>query len=199
MRRLLGLSLLVAAVVLSGCGQRPANLNEGLSLGKQLPPAQFTTGRGERVTVEDLRGSPAVINFWATWCVPCREEIPILQAAHAAHQDAGVQFLAVTDELPTTVRPFMDKIGMTLPVWYDPGGKAGAAYMIQSIPTTFFLDSEGRIVARHVGALTREQLDRYLDQVTGEQAPPLPSPAPTVLPTPRDHDDAVGWARRPDM
>lgn len=195
MRRTLGLSLLVAVAVLSGCAPRAGNPNEGVSIGRQLPYAEFTTGRGERVSVEDLRGSPAVINFWATWCAPCREEIPVLQAAHAARQDQGLSFLAVTDELPTTVRPFMDRLDMTLPVWYDPGGKAGKLYAIQSIPQTFFLNAAGEIVARHVGALSPAQLDSYLDALADEAAPAEPAPLPTQLPSPHNGTDSVGWRR----
>jgi cytochrome c biogenesis protein CcmG/thiol:disulfide interchange protein DsbE len=131
-----------------------------------------------------------VINFWATWCTPCREEIPVLQAAHAARAGEGLQFLAVTDELATTVRPFRERTGMTLPVWYDPGGRAGKLYGIQSIPQTFFLDAEGEIVARHVGALTREQLDAYLDALTGAPAPD--EAVPTPLPSPGNGSDSVG-------
>lgn len=192
MRRLLGLILLVAVAALSGCAPRgeSLNVNEGVSVGKQLPNAEFTTGRGERVSIEDLKGNPAVINFWATWCAPCREEIPVLQAAHAAREDQGFQFLAVTDELATTVRPFRESIGMTLPVWYDPGGRAGKLYGIQSIPQTFFLNAEGEIVARHVGALSREQLDAYLDALV--VAPAQDEPVPTPLPSPDNGTDAAG-------
>jgi thiol-disulfide isomerase/thioredoxin len=149
--------------------------------------------------VADLRGNPAVINFWATWCAPCREEIPVLQAAHAEHGRRGVAFLAVTDELPTTVRPFMEQINMTLPVWYDPGGRAGQRYAIQSIPTTFFLDADGRLVARHTGALTRRQLEAYLQQLTTErqeqrEPPAGDPPLPTRIPAPGGAD-TVGWRR----
>lgn len=201
MRRLLGLSLLVAVAALSGCAPRAGNPDEGVAIGKQLPHAEFTTGRGERVSVADLRGGPAVINFWATWCAPCREEIPVLQAAHAARQGEGFQFLAVTDEIPTTVRPFMDRLAMTLPVWYDPGGRAGKLYGIQSIPQTFFLNAEGEIVARHVGALTRGQLDAYLDALVAAPAPAEPAPAPTTPPAPpppNNGTDSVGWRPGPD-
>jgi thiol-disulfide isomerase/thioredoxin len=161
-----------------------------VTAGKQLPAATFTTGRGERVTVADLKGEPAVINFWATWCAPCREEIPILQEAHAANPN--VQFLAVTDELATTVRPFADQLKMTLPVWYDPGGKAGKAYGIQSIPQTFFLDGEGTIVARHVGALSAEQLANYLTTLKDGERDRIPTP----LPSPDEGEDHVGAAPR---
>ncbi|MFQ3660752.1 MAG: TlpA disulfide reductase family protein [Chloroflexaceae bacterium] len=196
---LFALTLLIAATLVAGCGARPGDTPPGVSLGQPLPEASFTTGSGERVSVADLRGNPAVINFWATWCAPCREEIPVLQAAYAAHGQNGVAFLAVTDELPITVRPFMEQINMTLPVWYDPGGRAGQRYAIQSIPTTFFLDADGRLVARHTGALTRRQLEAYLQQLTSgrEDRPEPPAgdpPLPTRIPAPGGAE-TVGWQR----
>jgi thiol-disulfide isomerase/thioredoxin len=196
---IVALILLAATMLVAGCGAGSGKTSRGVAIGQPLPPAEFTTGRGERVSVADLRGNPAVINFWATWCAPCREEIPVLQAAHAEHGQNGVAFLAVTDELPTTVRPFMEQIAMTLPVWYDPGGRAGQRYAIQSIPTTFFLDADGRLVARHTGALTRRQLEAYLQQLTTQrqeqQAPPAGDPPlPTRIPAPGGAD-TVGWRR----
>ncbi|MCS6882104.1 MAG: TlpA disulfide reductase family protein [Oscillochloridaceae bacterium] len=190
---------LMTALLVTGCSAGSGNTSRGVAIGQPLPHAEFTTGRGERVSVADLRGNPAVINFWATWCAPCREEIPVLQAAHAAYGQKGVAFLAVTDELPTTVRPFMEQINMTLPVWYDPGGRAGQRYAIQSIPTTFFLDAEGRLVARHIGALTRRQLEAYLQQLMAErqeqrETPPGDPPLPTRIPAPGGAD-TVGWRR----
>lgn len=185
------LALMIVPFVLVGsvgCGSQQHQGARGVRIGEPLPHAEFTTGRGERVSLADLRGNPAVINFWATWCAPCREEIPVLQAAYAVYAAEGVQFLAVTDELPTTVRPFVEQMNMTLPVWYDPGGRAGARYAIQSIPTTFFLDADGRLAARHVGALTRHQLEAYLRRLLDVEIPAVTPPAPTPLPTPGSTD-----------
>jgi thiol-disulfide isomerase/thioredoxin len=196
MTRTLGILLVVA--LLGACAPASGR-NEGVRIGKSLPDAEFTTGSGRRVRVTDLHGSPAVINFWATWCGPCREEIPVLQAAHADNQQ--IAFLAVTDELPTTVRPFVERNEMTLPVWYDPGGRAGKAYGVQSIPTTIFLDAAGVVVARHVGALTRATLDDYLERLSTQKAPPerpapTVTPAPVTPPRPNNGSDSVGWRPR---
>ena len=202
MRRSQLLSLFVVLALLAGCASR-GDPEARVAVGSLLPQAEFTTGRGERVSVADLQGKPAVINFWATWCGPCREEIPVLQAAHADHEAEGIVFLAVTDELPTTVRPFMDRLKMTLPVWYDPNGRAGKLYRIQSIPTTLFLNSDGVLVARHTGALTRPLLEQYLAQISADEqpaptAPPAPTtpaapPAPTPRTPPSTGGDGVGW------
>ncbi|MGQ9928155.1 MAG: TlpA family protein disulfide reductase [Chloroflexaceae bacterium] len=200
---IVALILLVAAILVAGCGREAGDAARGVTIGQPLPSAEFTTGRGERVNVADLRGNPAVINFWATWCAPCREEIPVLQAAHAEHGQRGVAFLAVTDELPTIVRPFMEEINMTLPVWYDPGGRAGQRYAIQSIPTTFFLDADGRLVARHTGALTRRQLEAYLQQIKTErqeqrEPPAGDPPLPTRIPAPGGADTVGQRGAEPD-
>jgi cytochrome c biogenesis protein CcmG, thiol:disulfide interchange protein DsbE len=197
MRRSLAPTLLILLALLAACAPQ-GERRQGVRIGEPLPDAQFTTGAGDRVRVADLEGSPAVLNFWATWCGPCREEIPVLQAAHADNQE--VVFLAITDELATTVRPFMNRIDMTLPVWYDPGGRAGKLYGIQSIPTTIFLDATGNVVARHVGALSRPLLDDYLERIRAEAQPATPAPtgapapAPSAPPAPRpEGGDSVGW------
>lgn len=201
MRRHVVLSLIVIVTLLAGCGPG-SDPDEGLMTGKRLPDAELRALDGASVRVHELRGQPAVINFWATWCEPCRQEIPNLEQANAEYHDQGVRFLAVTDELRPEVRRFISEIGMTLPVYFDNGGRVGTRYQIQGIPTTFFLDSEGYIVARHSGALSTAQLTRYLARLL-EAAPegelPAPPAGPSQLPTvpvrPAPGGDDVGRTR----
>lgn len=197
MRRLTLLSLLLI-VALVGCG--PAantgadGVTEGIQEGMRLPDAEFTTFAGEKVRVHELQGRPVVINFWATWCGPCREEIPMLQQAYEATDRTGFHLLAVTDEVSTDVRAFMQENRMTFPVVFDRNGRAGSRYQVQGIPTTFFLNSQGIVVARHTGALDADLIAYYLAQIMGQPAPtiappgptgaPLPAPAPTTQPLP---------------
>ncbi|NTU77878.1 MAG: TlpA family protein disulfide reductase [Chloroflexales bacterium] len=201
MRRPSALYLLVILTLLASCGAG-GDPDEGLSIGRRLPDADLRALDGATLRVHDLRGQPAVLNFWATWCGPCREEIPNLEQASAAYQGQGVRFLAITDELRPEVRSFMSDIDMSLPVYFDNGGRAGKRYQVQSIPTTFFLDSEGYIIARHSGALSAAQLTRYLERLlqdTPEVEPPAQPDAPGPLPTapmqPAPGDDDVGWRR----
>lgn len=188
MHRLTLLSLLLLIVVLAGCG--PAGntgadgIAEGVQPGMRLPDAEFTTFADEKVRVHELQGRPVVINFWATWCGPCREEIPMLQQAYEATDRTGFHLLAVTNEVSTEVRAFMQENRMTFPVLFDRNGRAGLRYQVQGIPTTFFLNSEGVVVARHTGSLDADLIDYYLAQIMGRPAPTTPPPGPTGAPLP---------------
>lgn len=211
MRRYLVLMLVLGVAALSGCGIGGGGdgVKSGVQEGMRLPDAEFTRLEGGTVKVSDLRGKPAVINFWATWCGPCKEEIPLLQQAYADGQGQSFALIAVTEETERDVGNFVETNNMRLPVVLDPGGRAGQRYQIQGIPTTFFLDSQGVIVIRHIGALTPGTLQVFLEQIAGDEraptgapAQPAPTGAPaqparTPEPLPSPDSDMVGW-RRPD-
>lgn len=202
MRRHIRLCLLLLVALLAACAAPSGSGDEGVQVGMRLPDARFTTFGGDEVSVHEMRGSPVVINFWATWCGPCKEEIPMLQEAYDATQRTGFQLLAVTDELPSQVRGFVAENSMSFPILFDEGGRAGSRYRVQGIPTTFFLDSEGVIVARHTGALDAILLADYLalimeqpvpaDDAPAQPVPTMPPPAP-----PSTGDDTTGHGPRP--
>jgi thiol-disulfide isomerase/thioredoxin len=164
----------VLALTLSACGANDDGT--GLEIGQRLPDAEFVTFAGEKVRVGELAGRPAIINFWATWCGPCKQEIPVIQAAYERNIASGLQFLAITDEAQGTVRDFYGDFGMSFPVLFDRGGAANRKYRIQAIPTTIFIDRDGVVVARHIGVLDEALLDEYLAQILDDA--PAPSPAP---------------------
>ncbi|NTW00809.1 MAG: TlpA family protein disulfide reductase [Oscillochloris sp.] len=168
----------------------------------RLPDFEFTRLEGGKVKVSDLRGNPAVINFWATWCGPCKEEIPLLQEAYSSNSHASFQLIAVTEESKGEVSSFIETNGMSLPVVLDPGGQASQRYHIQGIPTTFFLDSTGVVIIRHMGTLTSGSLQVFLEQIMAKEERPINQPTPTVptstpvlpdrTPAPHTDDDLVG-------
>ncbi|MFQ5576854.1 MAG: redoxin domain-containing protein [Anaerolineae bacterium] len=138
--------------------------------GAIAPDFTLNTLGGEAVTLSQLRGKPTLINFWATWCPPCREELPVLQATFAARGDE-LNFLAVdVREDKGTVQPFAERLGLTFPILLDRKGEVSTLYQVRGIPTTLFVDARGVVVNRHVGPLTQAALDGYLA--------PLPAPAP---------------------
>ncbi|MEI7772323.1 MAG: TlpA disulfide reductase family protein [Chloroflexales bacterium] len=207
MGRHLVIVLLLSAAMLSGCGFGGGDgVRSGAQEGMRLPDAEFIRLEGGTVKVSDLRGRPAVINFWATWCGPCKEELPLLQQAYGSAEGAGFQLIAVTDEGKGDVSTFVESSNVRMPVVLDPGGQAGSRYRIQGIPTTFFLDSTGVIVIRHTGSLTPGTLQVFLEQITGKGVTPTATPAapttvpappaPTALPPPNTGGDDVG-VRRP--
>jgi len=128
---------------------------------------------GQPLTLSNLRGRPTIINFWATWCPPCRRELPALEAAYQAHRDE-IGFIAVdVKEEAGTVLAFVEELGLTFPVVLDPEGAiSNISYQVRGLPTTIFVDAHGVVAARHIGPLDEASIDRYLVPLL---APPPPS------------------------
>jgi len=119
-----------------------------------------------RVSLSDLRGKVVVLNFWATWCPPCRREVPNLQAVHNEYGPRGVVVLAVdVQESLDTVGKFAMDNGITFNVWLDEDGWASTVYGVRSLPTTFFIDRQGVIRSIHFGAMSREQISAQLEKM----------------------------------
>jgi len=126
---------------------------------------------GNEISLVDFRGRPVIINFWATWCGPCRIEMPELQEAFEEGQEAGLAILAVNmEETPEMVsRFFYDDLGLTFTPLLDREGEVTDLYGVFNLPTTYFVNPEGTIAAVHRGPLTGGQIDGYLHQtVDGE-------------------------------
>lgn len=119
---------------------------------------------GNDVTLSALRGQPVIVNFWATWCGPCRLEMPELQAAYTEYADDNLAILAVNQmEDATAVRSFFqDELGLTFTAVLDEEAEVADAYGAIGLPSTFFIDADGVVTAVHRGLLTREQIDSYL-------------------------------------
>lgn len=113
--------------------------------------------------LHNFRGSPSVLSFWTTWCPYCLRQTPTLVEAHRQWGEQGIQFVGVNvKEDPSVVEPYVQQHGIEYPILLDADGAVASAYAVQGYPTTYFLDKNNRIVARHVGALTKEQLQNYL-------------------------------------
>lgn len=168
------LSLLtVLCLLLASCGWLEA-AKRGVTEGKLLPDATFVSMSGQTFSLEGLLGKPLIINFWATWCAPCREEMPLLESAQKQLKATGLQVLAITSETSDVVYPYLLENDLGLQVLLDQNGKAALDYQVQYLPTTFFLDSTGKIIARHTGQLYGETLSNYLEQLVGEGLEELP-------------------------
>lgn len=120
--------------------------------------------QGNRVSLSDFQGQPIIINFWATWCAPCRIEMPELQAAFEQHADDGLVILALDqDEDPDTVRAFFhDEMGLTFTPLLDVASQTSEQYSVFNFPTTYFVNAEGVITAIHRGPMVKLQIDGYL-------------------------------------
>ena len=121
---------------------------------------------GQQVTIAEFQGKPVVINFWATWCPPCRLEMPEFQRAYEAYQEDDLVILAVNAaEQSEVVRSFFyDQMGYTFTPLLDEEGQVGEAYGAIGLPSTFFVNAAGEVTAVHRGALTQTQLQNYLEE-----------------------------------
>ncbi len=106
---------------------------------------------GTELDVADLKGEVVFLNLWATWCPPCRAEMPSIQRLYEKMKDEGVVFALVSNEGPTTVRKSVEESGYTMPI-YTAAGAAPPAFRTRAIPTTFIIGRDGEIALRHVGA-----------------------------------------------
>ncbi|WP_426140822.1 prolipoprotein diacylglyceryl transferase family protein [Pseudomonas sp. DWP3-1-2] len=131
--------------------------------GVRLPELALRNAAGEPVQLADYKGRPLVINLWATWCPPCRREMPVLQAAQSERDD--VVFLFVNQaESPQTVAHYLSAQGLQLSnVLFDGTGQLAHHVGSMALPTTVFYSAEGRLIGSHLGELSRASLTRYLD------------------------------------
>ena len=137
------------------------------------PPLRLPGLDGRTIDLGDARGKVVLVNFWATWCPPCVEEIPSLQRLYRARRDQGLEILAVeVGESPEQVRAFLADKPVDFPVLLDPDGKALAAWGVHAFPTTFVLDRRHRIRFGGFGAFEwdRPEVMETLDRLLGEPA-----------------------------
>ena len=134
-------------------GLRPGGLDRAPDF--TLP---LLNGEGE-ISLADLRGKTVVLNFWASWCAPCREEAPVLEKVWRQYRERGVVFLGVNiDDTREGALKFLEEFGITYPSVYDYSGATTVAYRVTAIPTTYVVDRAGRIVRSRIGILSERRL-----------------------------------------
>jgi thiol-disulfide isomerase/thioredoxin len=188
-----GMALALLVAVLSGCSAEkpaaphavaplirgqllpslpalPAQEEASVELGSYAPDFTLISLDGETVTLSELRGSTVVLNFWASWCAPCRYEMPLLQATYEAYGADGLVVLAVNlGEERRRVEGFAEDMLATFPVFGDEETRVGTLYRVRGVPTTYFIDRDGVVRQRYVGELTAGILGSIL---RGEMAYP---------------------------
>jgi peroxiredoxin len=119
---------------------------------------------GKTWTLKEQRGKVVVLNFWATWCPPCRKEMPDLETLYRQFKDQGLVILAISDEDAGKVAPFIAQQKVTYPILLDPGRKVNDLFQIEGIPKTFVYDRKGKLVAQSIDMRTRRQFLEMLAQ-----------------------------------
>lgn len=137
--------------------------------GRLAPDFTLATLDGTAITLSELKGQVALINIWATWCPPCRAEMPVIQATYERFRDQGFTVLAVDlQEDPRTVAAFMQRYGLTFPALLDLDGKVSATYRSTALPSSYFVDRQGVIRAVYRGPMPRSVLAGTVEQLLRE-------------------------------
>ena len=150
----------------SGSGDAAESDEVGLERGNLAPDFEVTTLNGEQVRLSDYRGERIMLNFWATWCPPCRAEMPDMQKLY---EEEDVTILAVnmteTESNIEAVGTFVDDYELTFPILMDETSDVMTSYKIQAYPTSYMIDSNGRIQHVSLGAMNHDQMLQLLNKM----------------------------------
>jgi cytochrome c biogenesis protein CcmG/thiol:disulfide interchange protein DsbE len=159
---LIGVAALLGLLIWKVAFGRTTGAADELAEGKLVHAPAFTLDRLDRegqLAVADLRGKAVVVNFWASWCVPCRDEAPVLQQAYERYRGRGLVVLGVdVNDFRQDARRFMRRYGLTYPIVYDGKGSTVGKWGVRGFPETFFVDRTGKLVGERIeGAVDIER------------------------------------------
>jgi cytochrome c biogenesis protein CcmG/thiol:disulfide interchange protein DsbE len=133
---------------------------------RPAPDFILTTFKGTTISPEDLRGKPVVINFWASWCPPCRVEAPLLERTWRAYKNRGLIFLGVNiQDRKEDALNYIREFNITYPNGPDPTGEIAINYGVSGLPVTFFVSRKGEVVRRWVGAVEKSVLSGSIEEI----------------------------------
>ncbi len=137
-----------------------------LHLDELAPDFTLETFQGDTVSLQDFRGQGVVLNFWASWCNPCREEADLLENTWRAEQDNGIAFVGIAylDQGPAA-RRYLEEFNITYPNGRDKGGDISRRYAVTGVPVTYFVQPDGKIVGKFTGPLEHDRLYTFLEQI----------------------------------
>jgi peroxiredoxin len=125
-----------------------------------------STSSNQPMTLSALKGQVVLINFWATWCIPCKLEMPAIQRKYDVLKGQGFTVLGVDDSEPAdAIQAFAGSLNLDFPILLDPGAAINQLYHVRGYPTSFFVDRQGRIAVEHVGMMSEVQLEDYLTKL----------------------------------
>jgi cytochrome c biogenesis protein CcmG/thiol:disulfide interchange protein DsbE len=157
----------LVVVVLLGYGLLFKPLS-ALQVGSPVPDFQLTAFDGSPMRLSDYRGQVVVVNFFASWCTPCREEAPAMEQTWQAYQGRGVQFFGIAyKDAASKAQAFLQEFDATYPSTSEPGNRTARDYGVTGVPETYVVDQQGTLVRHYLGAITKAQLSQDLNQLLG--------------------------------
>lgn len=168
--------LAIAALVLVGflglliwgmLNKEPITGLSGITMvNRPAPDFTLTTFEGTAISLEDLRGKPVVINFWASWCPPCRIEAPLIERTWREYKNRGLIFLGVNiQDRKEDALNYIREFDITYPNGPDPTGEISIDYGVSGLPVTFFISGKGEVVRRWVGAIEKSVLISSIEEI----------------------------------
>lgn len=166
LRWLLPASVVPVVALLAFGLTRDATVLPSALVGKEAPEFHLETVAGDTVSLEDLRGKVVVLNFWASWCIPCRTEHAVLLRASTVWPAEDVAVVGVVyQDSRANARRFMERLGGEWPSGLDPASRTAIDYGVYGVPETFFLSADGRVARKQVGPVTWELVRTTVDSL----------------------------------
>lgn len=147
--------LAAATLALAACGgngEPPSRVEVGF----EAPSYAARSLAGDSVSLALMRGKPVLLNVWATWCLPCKEEIPFLESLHGQHAAQGLQIVGVSVDArgeESKIEEFARDFRMTYPIWHDPDERVNSRFLAIGVPSTYLIDRNGILRWKHLGTL----------------------------------------------
>jgi thiol-disulfide isomerase/thioredoxin len=171
---LIGTGLVVIGIALFMFFYNPAASTDDLSavpaqVDFASPELTLEDLSGKSVSLDDYLGSVVLVNLWATWCPPCREEMPALQTFYEKYRSGGFVLIAINqEETREVVEPFVKEFGLTFPIWLDLNYQAEREFKTDSLPSSFVIDRTGKVRLMWFGSISKKNLEKYVTDIIKE-------------------------------
>lgn len=143
---------------------------EGPTVGEEAPDFELATLDGKKVKLSELRGKGVLVNFWATWCPPCREEMPAIQEMYEKYEPLGFEVVAVNiAESDVTAEAFARQLNLTFPIVMDRERDVVRLYRVGPLPSSYFIDPEGKVHTKFTGEINIAQLEPLINEILPKQ------------------------------
>ena len=167
-RSLIGVGIAAPIVALLGYGltRDPRHIASPLP-GRPAPEFSLPAlDGGDSIKLGELRGQVVVVNFWASWCIPCRQEHPVLLDAARTYEPRGVKFVGIAyNDKPEDSKRWLDELGKSYPSLIDAGSRTAIDYGVSGVPETFILDKQGLVAFKKFGPITAPEITQKLDSL----------------------------------